>query len=307
MKSVRSLSLHPLRVVSVAALACLLNPALNVATGAMQRTTQIERALRRYERLRLDPAAAARRVRETGRFSFAAAGRAYDLVLEPHDLRAPWYQAEEELAGGGRRSLPAPAVNTYRGTVPDLADSEARFTFRDRFLEGVILTRGEWYYIEPMRNFAPGADRSEMVFYRRSDIRPEALGTCGATMAHKIGEIRELVEPQALASMSGVSTADVATEADYEYVTASGGRRRRTPRFWTSSTRWTASTRWSFPSPCGFRFNTPGRRRTTRMPPRRLPPCSPSSETTGTPTTTASPMISRTCGRAETWTAAVSG
>ncbi len=206
-----------------AALVYLLNPALPEATGAMQRSIQIERALRRYERVRMDPRAAARQVRETGGFSLTAGSQTYLIVLEPHDLRAPGYHAEEEIAAGVRRSLPAPPINTYRGTVPGLRDSEARFTIRDRSLEGVILTPGEWYYIEPMQNFSPSADPSEMVFYRRSDILPEAIGMCGATLAHKIGESRKLVEPEVLAGMSGVSTAEVGTEADYEYVTASGG------------------------------------------------------------------------------------
>jgi hypothetical protein len=46
---------------------------------------------------------------------------------------------------------------------------------------------------------------------------------CGTTLAHQIGEARKRVEPAVLAGASGVSTAEVATEADYEYVTASGG------------------------------------------------------------------------------------
>jgi hypothetical protein len=86
-----------------------------------------------------------------------------------------------------------------------------------------VLTPTEWYYIEPLRNYAPDSDPSEMVVYRRSDIRLEAIGECATALAHRIGEAQSLVAPQVMAAGSGISVADIATEADYEFVAASGG------------------------------------------------------------------------------------
>jgi Metallo-peptidase family M12/Fibronectin type III domain/Dockerin type I domain len=214
------------RVFGVVTLILLLNPGRHEATGAMQRAgteRQIDRVLRRYESMRIDTVGVARQVRERGEFILTTGGRTFDVVLEPHDLRAPEYRAEESSYGGIRRELAPAPVRTYRGTVPGLWNSEARFSVRADSLEGVILTPEEWYYVEPLRNFSPGADPSEMVFYRRSDIVEEEIGTCGATLAHRIGDAHTMVEPQMQAAALGISTADVATEADYEYVTASGG------------------------------------------------------------------------------------
>jgi len=90
-------------------------------------------------------------------------------------------------------------------------------------LEGVILTPDEWYYVEPRRNFTPGADPARFVIYRRSDILPEAFGTCATSLAERIGEGREFLEPLALPADGATYVAEVATEADYEYVTALGG------------------------------------------------------------------------------------
>jgi hypothetical protein len=204
----------------------LLGPSPKEATGAMQRRPagdSIDRVLQRYERVRMDVPGAARQVRETGDFQFTARGVNVDVVLEPYDLRASGYRAEEELPGGGTRTMDSMPIRTYRGTSPSLRNAEARFTIKDDSLEGVVLTPSEWYYIEPMSNFSPASDPSEMVIYRRSDIRLEALGACGTALAHRVGEAHELVEPQMLAASAGISVADIATEADYEFVVASGG------------------------------------------------------------------------------------
>jgi hypothetical protein len=93
----------------------------------------------------------------------------------------------------------------------------------DGFFEGVILTPDEWYYIEPRRNFAPDSDPSQFVVYRRSDILPDAIGTCATTLAERIGEAPAMFETMVLAEGGVVYTAEVATETDYEYVTAAGG------------------------------------------------------------------------------------
>jgi hypothetical protein len=219
--------LQLIRVTCVIVLTFLLSSSLEFATGAMRQAgeerAQLDRLLRRYERVRYDPEVASRQVRESGELLLATGDNAFNIILEPHDLRAPGYRAEEELPGGVRRALPDATTRTFRGIAPGFPDSEARFSLRDGAVEGVILTPGEWYYFEPLQNFSRNSDPGEMVVYRRSDIRLEALGVCGTTLAHRIGEAREYVESLALAAAAGMNTAQVATEADYEYVTASGG------------------------------------------------------------------------------------
>ena len=223
----RNFFLQLARVFSALAILLVLGATFHEATGAMQRggaaRGQIDRILRRYDRVRMDSQRIARQVRETGEFRITALAQTFDIVLEPYDLRAPGYVAEEEVYRGVRRNLGMAPARTYRGSVPGISDSEARFTVTDRVVEGVILTPAEWYFVEPLQNFSPDADPSEMVVYRRSDINEEAIGVCGATLAERIGEAHEMVEPMVAAATDGIRTADVATEADYEYVTASGG------------------------------------------------------------------------------------
>jgi hypothetical protein len=219
--------LQLLRIMCVIAIVFLLNPGLEYATGAAgqaeQESAQLDRLLRRYQRVRIDPEGLSRQVRETGEFMVATADQTFNIVLEPHDLRAPGYRAEEELAGGERRSAPAGRVRTYRGIAPGYPNSEARFTVKDRGIEGVVLTPDEWYYFEPLQNFSPASDPAEMVVYRRSDIKLDALGVCGTSLEHRIGEAHDHMESLALVANAGSNVVQVATEADYEYVTASGG------------------------------------------------------------------------------------
>ncbi len=197
----------------------------NLARAVMReapKENRIDRYLKRYSRFELDPAAAAQRVRTTGELSLPTEDGMFDIVLTPHDVRAPEYRAEEVIAPDWVRPVIPEEIRTYRGTVDGLNGSEARFSVRDEVLEGLVLTPEEWYLVEPMRNYDPFSNQSEMVIYRASDIRPGAAGTCGTTLAERISVAHDMAFPQVLAAGSTLSVADVATEADYEYVIAFG-------------------------------------------------------------------------------------
>lgn len=219
--------LRTLRFGAIAILLLLiLDVPSNLATAVMREAPQenrIDRYLKRYRRFEMDPAVAARQVRATGELSLPSEDGVFNIVLKPHDVRAPDYRAEEVTAEGWVRSVLPEEVRTFRGTVRGLNGSEVRFSIRDDALEGIVLTSDEWYLVEPMRNYDPISDPTEMVIYRASDIEPQAVGTCGATLGERIGTAHEFALPQVFAAGGAISTASVATEADYEYVAASGG------------------------------------------------------------------------------------
>jgi len=180
----------------------------------------------------IDPAETARRVRSTGELSISTVDGTFDLILTPHDMRASHYRAEESIDNGIIQPVIPEEVYTYKATIAGMPDSEARFSVHDDSLEGIILTPREWYFVEPMRNYDRLAVISDMVVYRASDIQPEAIGTCGATLIDRVGRVQELIHgkaeaqefdiPPALEAGGSIQIADVATEADYEYVTAMG-------------------------------------------------------------------------------------
>ena len=207
-----------------------------VATLALARTTaarakapktttqEIEKVLRRHESFDLDAPAAARQVRANGRLSLTTRDRQFDLELKSNDLRAQNYRAEEVVDGGAVRyvNMNGP-VRTFRGTVRGLPGAEARFTVDDEKIEGVIITADELYYVEPLRNYTGSAAKTAYALYEGSDVIEGAHGVC-ATMDTRIKtEFAHLTaDAQQTLVASNLRQADLATEADYDYVSYFG-------------------------------------------------------------------------------------
>jgi hypothetical protein len=183
----------------------------------------IDRTLLRYERILLDPSDVLQVARENGTFSLPTRGGVFDLVLSRHDIRSPQYRAEEILHSGLAEEVEPSAADTYRGTVPGRPEVEARFTItRDR-LEGIVVTPDEWYFVEPMGNYELEASPSDLVTYSAADVRPGSIGTCGTSLVEKIGKAEQALGPKMMLSAASLKVVEVATEADYEYVSAMGG------------------------------------------------------------------------------------
>jgi hypothetical protein len=210
-------------------------PKPNPANAPQQ---QIARSLKRHESLKLDSVATERQVRRSGRLLLATPSQSFDLELTPHDLRAADYRAEEVVEGGGVRSVGMDTVPTFRGTVRGQSGAEARFTIDKERIEGVIITADERYYVEPLRNFtdlsvSQGAQQgssavgpaTDYVLYKGSDVIEGAHGACATSMAGKLNAALVRLAPranQALQATANTRQADLATEADYEYVSYFG-------------------------------------------------------------------------------------
>ncbi len=184
----------------------------------------LNQLVRKHERLKLDTAAAARRVRAGRGLSITAPDHKFELDLTPNDMRAPDYRAEATDVYGVRRPLFESApVRTYKGSVRGQAKALARFTVDDETVEGMILTPDERYYVEPLSKYEPEAAADDFVLYKKSDIIEDADQVCG-TMDAEVGEAMKGVstqfalttpEPSAVAGM--LYEAEIATEADYAY------------------------------------------------------------------------------------------
>ncbi len=220
---VRGMDLVLRASVIVAFLAGLLpGTVISARQGADPDIRDLHRYLRGYEIIRADPERIEEDVRFKGRLSLALRDRTLDMILDPIDLRAPEYTAEETGPGGRIRTSAQRAAATYKGDLPGLSHSQARFTLDGEKIEGLILTPADWYYVEPLRNFVHSAERSDLIVYRRSEIREQAFGVCGTTLAHRISQVGDGLAPRAMEAEGTVQVAQVATEADYEYVTALG-------------------------------------------------------------------------------------
>jgi Reprolysin family propeptide./Reprolysin (M12B) family zinc metalloprotease. len=182
-----------------------------------QRDDELDRVFRKRELVRLDTRSVAERVRQTGQVSFNAAGKAYELVLMPNDLRAKDYHAEETIAGGIRRAVESGAVRTYKGFVRGIADSHARFTIDEKSFEGMILTPSANYFIEPAGKFSAAAATDDFVLYDERDVIERASLSCEVPMPEKISAKSAEFAPR-VAGGQLQRVIELATEADAPFV-----------------------------------------------------------------------------------------
>jgi Metallo-peptidase family M12/Calx-beta domain/Reprolysin family propeptide len=219
-------------LLALAVLATLAAPGFYSPSGAQSKKVRfeqdVEQVFTNHEDVRLDSQTVAQRVRESGRLSVQTPARDLEIVLAPNDLRAPNYRAEEVIDGGIVREIPMSRVNTYKGSVVGMPDADARFTVDDDTIEGMIITPDQAYFLESAGKYSTSADAADYVLYKASDVRPEITRTCGDTLEQQVNheakqfapEFSPGVTPQVF---SPFKVAEIATEADNEYVSAFGG------------------------------------------------------------------------------------
>ncbi len=193
----------------------------------LPRTSEVSRALSpilsSYEVIRMAPGEVERQVRTTGELRLRFDGVDFYFNLEPHDMRAPNYRAEATGPGGVRRRLPTRPVHTYKGVLAGREETRGRFNLTGGGVEGVISAPEGWYYVEPLQNYLPSAPAGELVVYRQEDLKSGGDVTCALSLPGRLrrGAARVAAQAEAVAPVNYI--ADIATEADYEYVQEMGG------------------------------------------------------------------------------------
>jgi Calx-beta domain/Metallo-peptidase family M12 len=213
------------------AVAALLSPA---GSGQVKETNfnqKISRALAHYDALRLDPSGVELRVRQTGQLTLETSAGAFALALAPNDIRSDDYRAVAVLEGGETRELPRAPSRTFAGSVEGIEGSRARFTIDGDTIEGLIIARGEKFFVEPASHFADDAAPGDFLFYRESDViggntlvcPVETLSAKVNAEAARVSESSANTNAQAAAvPLSPKRQADIATEADFEFYQANG-------------------------------------------------------------------------------------
>ena len=190
---------------------------------------KISQSLRSYDALRLSPADTELRVRQTGRLTLDTSAGVFTLRLRPNDVRADSYHAVAVGEGGELIDLPREPSRTFEGTVEGFDGSAARFTIDRGTIEGMIIARGEKFFVEPAAHYTDAAAPVDFLFYRESDVIPANPLECGVeTLAEKVNEefsrstsSSSMTTPQ-LAVLSPPREAEIATDADFEFFQANG-------------------------------------------------------------------------------------
>lgn len=183
----------------------------------------LDALLYEYSAFELPLAEIDRQVREQGRLKIHLGNQTFDLVLEPSDLRGEGYR-EVLVTAVGEIEVPERPLSTFKGAVAGDPTSIVRLSVLPNLFEGYIKTDEEWIFIDPLSNYESkdGLRRETdgVVVYREDDVRPAAMGKCGAGNieheAHRLG--LTLGASQDLSSIFEGShvrrTLEVATDGD---------------------------------------------------------------------------------------------
>lgn len=188
--------------------------------------TQMDRVLTAYQTVELDLDRATQQVKSSGRYSLPIHGVEYPLLLELNPLRSPKIRWTQTTADGVVNE-PLPPLSTYQGTVEGDPHSQVRLLIQPGLFLGYVRTKQDWWFIDPMNKFVPGARAERLVIYREEDVRPQFLGVCGSGMLREHGEgILNSFPPLSFKSAPGAAVslkqAQVATDADFEFYQAHG-------------------------------------------------------------------------------------
>ena len=188
----------------------------------------LEQVFTKHEDLNIDSHAVAEQVRTNGRVSLVTPAHDFELQLSPNDLRAPNYRAEEVDADGVTRATAMAGVSTYKGNVEGVWASDARFTVTDNAVEGMIVTPGQSFFVEPARKYSSSAAPTDYLIYTADDVRPDITRSCADTLEAQINAGAKQIMPSATsgdtpAVFSPFKVVEIATEADFEYVQGVGG------------------------------------------------------------------------------------
>ena len=104
------------------------------------------------------------------RIRFSALGRDFNLLLEESSLFSPGARVTWVTDEGVYEQIPEDLF--LEGRLEDQPSSQARLTVRGSSLEGIVVVDEEVYFLEPARNYFPGAEKQEVLAYRASDVEP---------------------------------------------------------------------------------------------------------------------------------------
>ncbi|MBK6750816.1 MAG: VCBS repeat-containing protein [Pyrinomonadaceae bacterium] len=190
---------------------CLAAVSGSAQSGVLR--SDVERSFSRADVVRVEVS--------NGKMRFRTAGGAVEIALQPHDLRAPDYRAENTGFEGNTAEERRP-VNTFIGTVNGDSGSNARLNLLRGGYEGFFELRGTRYFIEPAINYSAAAEPRDHIIYRPQDaIRTDEF-SCGSYLADKIEYGKQLTDSGLAARPSGPKRIEIATDADLEYVNILG-------------------------------------------------------------------------------------
>ena len=181
----------------------------------------LKKSFRQYDLTKIEKNVLDAKAKSGAPITIAAYGRRFEFDLAPNDLRAPNYRAVETSANGDY-DLGREDSKTYKGKLKGDSESEVRFTVTENNTEGMIYTGNTKYFVTKARKFSKLASPDDLIVYTQGDLIQAV--DLSDDIESKIEAGSRMVQPDmAFATAANLRQLEVATEADYQWMTQSGG------------------------------------------------------------------------------------
>jgi hypothetical protein len=151
-----------------------------------------------------------------------AAGRRFELNVVPNDLFSDRYRAEDQQAHG-TFELDRPNVATFKGKVAGTERSEVRVTIEGNEIVGFFDVGDDRFFVEPAKRYSDNASADQSVVYRERDALSQQSFYCAADLPGRVENGMQSVTLESANAVLASRNMEIATEADFQYVTLSGG------------------------------------------------------------------------------------
>ena len=179
-------------------------------------------SFRKFDLIRINNQIAQRQVESNSRLSIQTSTKNFQLSLTPRDLRSPRYRAEDTTALG-TRVLEKGEVTTFKGKVIGDDSSEVRLTIDGSKIEGYFVSEGRRRFIVPANRHSEFAGKDDFIVYEEGDVLKSEPFSCHSDMGKKIERGKNYVFSKAVETPQAKQVVEIATDADFEFVTATGG------------------------------------------------------------------------------------
>ena len=148
--------------------------------------------------------------------------KTFVLELVPNNLLSPRYRATTTDKNGSQ-PLEMPEVDIFKGKIAGEENSNLRLTIGKDKIVGYFTSGGEKFFVEPARNFSGNAAADEFVVYRENDLIEREGFECQSEIYAKLEQGEKIIGATEIYNFRPARLYEIATEADFEYVNASGG------------------------------------------------------------------------------------
>lgn len=179
-------------------------------------------SFKKFDLVRINNQNALRQAESQNQLTILTSARNFYLNLIPNELRSVRYRAEDTTVNR-TRTLEKSAVTTFKGKVAGEDLSEVRLTIDGTKIEGYFVSEGRRFFIEPANRHSDFAGKEDFIVYQEGDLLEKEPFSCHSELGEKLDRGKKYVFSKAAEMVASTQVIKLATDADFLYVTATGG------------------------------------------------------------------------------------